>query len=128
MVFLLLFLCVLTEILLKSHRNIFFVELHGGTLENAFFQEKKQKEGSARGCFLVCIRSTWCPNGTKKTTPNSLFFLGRGGSAVPASPFVVLLIKTNKQNPKQEKHRNDMFEEMILLEDSFRRTISPGTD
>ena len=101
MVFLLLFLCVLTEISLKSHRNFFFVEIHGCTIENRFFSNviftkyllfprKKQKCGSARGCFLVCIRSTWCPNGTKKTTPKHLFFLGRGGSVVPASPFDVL--------------------------------------
>ena len=42
MVFLLLFLCVLTEISLKSHRNFFFVEIHGCTIENRFFQEKSK--------------------------------------------------------------------------------------
>lgn len=36
------FLCVLTEISLKSHRNFFFVELHGCTTENRFFQEKSK--------------------------------------------------------------------------------------
>ena len=101
--FLVFFLCVLTEISLKSHRNIFFIEIHGCTAENRLFQEKTKKCGSARGCFLVCIRSTWCPNGTKKTTPKHLFFLGRGGSAVPASPFVVLFywLKQTNKTPKR---------------------------
>lgn len=88
------------------------------------FPRKKQKCGSARGCFLVCIRSTWCPNGTKKTTPKHLFFLGRGGSVVPASPFDVLFywIKQTNKTPKRRSRSSP-----ARRVDSSRRFNSKST-